>query len=402
MLSQIQSYPAPRWRMTTWLLSTPHAIPNEAVGAMRASMFRRMPSLLASAVAGVVITGLAVARHTTASFQILFAVGVALLVLRAALVVLLLRWMAQPRGDHAAPTWLVDLFVTAGAVWCAYIGVGMGLCMMADDPSLGVLASFMMTATVGALCARNPGVPRLTAWQMGLIVTPFMIGAWMSGDPVLTFIVALTPLYILSMASINRRLHADYVEMIGARFETKRRALHCALTGLPNRVLFDATLKDATARAGEDARSVCVMGLDLDGFKVINDTFGHPAGDRLLVLVAERLRSLLRPDDLVARLGGDEFGVILRSDSAAEADAMATLLIETISQPYFLIGAGSVTIGLSIGIAAGNDAELLATHADAALYAAKRAGRGTFRWHWAEDAIAARSLHDIARRMRAA
>jgi diguanylate cyclase (GGDEF)-like protein len=160
-------------------------------------------------------------------------------------------------------------------------------------------------------------------------------------------------------------------------------AVHDNLTGLPNRMLLNERLEQALARAKRDEIVVAHI-LDLDHFKHVNDTLGHPAGDKLLQMVAKRLRTLVRGTDTVARMGGDEFAIVQaplvrRSD----AEALALRVIDALSQPYEIDG-HQVVIGVSIGIAVGPlDAaspERLMRNADLALYQAKGSGRGTSRF----------------------
>jgi diguanylate cyclase (GGDEF)-like protein len=131
------------------------------------------------------------------------------------------------------------------------------------------------------------------------------------------------------------------------------------------------------------------MYLDLDGFKHVNDSLGHHAGDEVLKAVADRLRNALRHDELVARLGGDEFAIVVENATSAASAALAERIIQRISGPYSLSTGAKATIGTSIGIAfAAKDEsfELLMKRADTALYAAKAAGKGTFRF-WSADSV---------------
>ena len=160
-------------------------------------------------------------------------------------------------------------------------------------------------------------------------------------------------------------------------------ALQDPLTGLANRRLLLDRMSVALSQARRSNGSMAVIYLDLDGFKEVNDTLGHGAGDILLKAVAERLTGTVRAEDTVARLGGDEFVMTLRHiHSADDAGAMAGKVIEVLSKPYEIEGR-IVEVTASAGVAIypndDKDAETLLKTADTALYEAKRAGKNTFR-----------------------
>ncbi|TDX66576.1 diguanylate cyclase/phosphodiesterase [Methylosinus sp. sav-2] len=160
-------------------------------------------------------------------------------------------------------------------------------------------------------------------------------------------------------------------------------AHHDPLTGLANRALFRARLTEGLQRLESGAESLCVLYLDLDGFKDVNDAFGHPVGDRLLIAVAERLRETLAPGDMVARVGGDEFAIVQSGAGASEADRLAERIVSAVSVPYEVDG-HAVTVGASVGISVApidsGDADILLKNADIALYRAKADGRGLHRF----------------------
>ncbi len=176
-----------------------------------------------------------------------------------------------------------------------------------------------------------------------------------------------------SLTDVSARKHAEE--------RLQHDALHDALTGIPNRVLFVDRLDQAIRRAqrATPQAAAAVLFLDLDRFKLVNDSLGHQAGDRLLVAVARRLESAVRPPDTVARLGGDEFTVLLDGVSDAhEASLVAERVRATLRTP-FVISDRELHIDASIGIAlAGADAapETVLRDADVAMYRAKADGRG--------------------------
>ena len=160
-------------------------------------------------------------------------------------------------------------------------------------------------------------------------------------------------------------------------------ALQDPLTGLANRRLLPERVWMAIAHARRNKSAMAVVYLDLDGFKEINDTLGHAAGDLLLKTVAARLVAAVREEDTVARLGGDEFMIALWHVIGVDDTAkVASKLIETVSQPYDLEGhvvTITISAGASIYPADGEDVDALMKSADTALYEAKRAGKNTYR-----------------------
>lgn len=178
--------------------------------------------------------------------------------------------------------------------------------------------------------------------------------------------------------------HEDITERAQNERKIAFLAQHDLLTGLANRALFTEKLDEVSKRHKRHGHGFTVLMLDLDKFKAVNDTLGHPAGDQLLVEVAQRLRSSVRDTDVLARLGGDEFAIIQEGDPNQHegAIALALRIVEVLNQPFDLSG-HQANIGTSIGIAFAPDhgiepGELL-KRADLALYDAKTSGRNDFR-----------------------
>ncbi len=179
------------------------------------------------------------------------------------------------------------------------------------------------------------------------------------------------PRYLLGISE-------DITERRASEDRMAHMASHDSLTDLPNRLYFEQTLARMLARPGRGA--VTLLCLDLDGFKTINDTYGHPVGDELLRQVAARLRAILRRSETAARLGGDEFAILGRVEGGpAAAMALAARIARCFERPFHL-GECTAHIEVSIGIAlagpSGRSGDRLMRHADIALYAAKGEGRG--------------------------
>jgi len=184
-----------------------------------------------------------------------------------------------------------------------------------------------------------------------------------------------------TVARALESLQEQTKERARAEAQISHMARHDALTGLPNRVLFHQEMERALTRSGDEP--FAVLCLDLDRFKSVNDTLGHPAGDALLVEVAQRLKTCIRTGDIVARLGGDEFALLQRGTrDAADATRLAERIIRSVSAPCHVAG-HTILTGTSVGIAFAPgdevDADKLLKAADMALYRAKADGGGTSR-----------------------
>jgi diguanylate cyclase (GGDEF)-like protein len=161
-------------------------------------------------------------------------------------------------------------------------------------------------------------------------------------------------------------------------------ASHDGLTRLPNRETFNELLRHAIEVAGRHQRRFALLFIDLDRFKVINDSLGHDAGDLLLVKIADRLRGTLRSSDVIARLGGDEFVVILEETDRADVETIAASLLSALCQPLQLSGHEchtTASVGIAMYPADGSDAKTLTKNADMAMYLAKEDGKNGFRFH---------------------
>ncbi|MBB3270209.1 diguanylate cyclase (GGDEF)-like protein/PAS domain S-box-containing protein [Pseudomonas sp. OG7] len=217
-----------------------------------------------------------------------------------------------------------------------------------------------------------------------------------------------------TLLSQNREGQADYVlfvaedatEELAAHAQIHHMAHHDALTGLPNRTLFNERLRQALVRGSENAKLTAALCLDLDNFKNINDSLGHAFGDKLLRELGKRLRRELREHDTLARLGGDEFAVVLTGlDGRDAACNTAQRLINAICPPFQIEG-HQFTVGVSIGIAIAPDdndqAEQLLGYADMALYEAKRNGRNRYECFDVELDVAARQRRLVETDLRTA
>jgi diguanylate cyclase len=237
---------------------------------------------------------------------------------------------------------------------------------------------------------------RAPAWRRPFTVLPYLalsgtvvlllaaIGdllnyrAWVVSIGVLALCAAVMLRQFTSLVENSRLLSAN--RTLAGRLG--HQAYHDDLTGLVNRALFARRVGDALARARGSEAIVSVLFIDLDDFKIVNDSLGHQAGDELLAAVAQRLRNAVRKQDILGRLGGDEFAVLVAETAPAAVPAVAQRVITALSQPFRLPDA-HVQVAASVGIAiaaggVGTAAELL-RNADVAMYAAKSAEKGGWR-----------------------
>jgi diguanylate cyclase (GGDEF)-like protein len=229
---------------------------------------------------------------------------------------------------------------------------------------------FALGAGSGLTSQPHPGAPLFASDSLGVLAS---LGA----------VVLLT--MALLMAKLELRLSGKTARLAEslrqANADLQKIAFHDPLTELPNRLVFEERMEHAVAKADRDGNRLALLFIDLDGFKPINDSFGHSSGDVMLREVGARLRALARQGDTMARVGGDEFLMLLEGDpDEGSAAIVAQRLLQSLSQPVSL-GDRDVSVSCSIGIVFypdGATPSKLIAHADAAMYAAKRAGGSTF------------------------
>ncbi|MDT4988157.1 MAG: hypothetical protein QOI74_2251 [Micromonosporaceae bacterium] len=203
------------------------------------------------------------------------------------------------------------------------------------------------------------------------------------------YVVVAGAIVITALVAVRQMAaFADNVRLVARLRQQEDRlrhqATHDALTQLANRELFRERLEAALGRPGSGAHSdTAVLLIDLDDFKIVNDTLGHSVGDRLLAVVAERIERCVHPGDTVARLGGDEFAVLLRQAWPAAVDGVAEAILCSLRQPAVVDGY-DLLMQASIGVTGarpGDSPEALLRNADIAMYAAKERGKGSFAWY---------------------
>lgn len=211
----------------------------------------------------------------------------------------------------------------------------------------------------------------------------------------------------LELQAANDALSTEVLERRRSEERARHLLAHDALTGLPNRLLLVDRLEQALARSRRFGSRTAVLAFDLDHFKGINDSFGHPVGDRLLCELAERVRRMVRATDTAARIGGDEFALVAPDLAGPEQVALlAERLLDTCRAPFAVGGGLELTVSLSVGAAVfpehGEDGDAVLRAADTALYSAKAEGRGRFRLYSATLHAAIEQRRRIERDLRQA
>ncbi len=330
--------------------------------------------------------------------------------------------VAYPIGDIVIATMaFVLLSQTTGPARApiALAGTGM-LCLGAADSGFGYLvlhhayaagnlvelgwiSGFLLVALAGLRVVTVPGpasqragsgpllvglpyLPLTAAMATGVVIelvgredTPMVV----IGVALVLLVVARQFLTVRENLVLTRRLGSVVDDLRRREEELRRLAFHDPLTGLANRALFQHEVERAVSSQSRTGALLGLVYIDLDGFKAVNDTLGHAAGDALLVAVAHRLRRGTRPGDTVARLGGDEFAMLLEyfqpTDGEADAMEVARRVVAELSEPFQIDGE-EIRIGASTGVAVAapgrGEAASLVRDADMAMYAAKIAGKG--------------------------
>ncbi|WP_336755521.1 putative bifunctional diguanylate cyclase/phosphodiesterase [Pantoea sp. USHLN298] len=279
---------------------------------------------------------------------------------------------AQPRFRLVSLKFLDDGYLTS----LAERNQLQGLHFSNGSPQPGTGARYLLIAQSGEAVGYLNWVPSRPGAQMLRTIGPS------TGLAVLA--ISLLCLYMvrrLWTSSIN--LSQSMLKLGASEAQAQHLAFHDVLTGLPNRALVEDRLTQALALATRHDQRVALLLIDLDRFKAINDTYGHHAGDELIVAVAQRLSRMVRASDTVGRIGGDEFIVVMPEvETLSQAQGLAQRIIDQLSQPFTLFGSevwSGASIGLALAPKDGVDRLELMRKADIALYEAKSGGRGKYR-----------------------
>ncbi|WP_233830566.1 GGDEF domain-containing protein [Paraburkholderia sp. ZP32-5] len=373
MDQSVEVYTLPRGKLASWLLHAGKDVPLEVRVALAGSLFGTLPIFLGGVLNTVAVAWVLERRHPEMLFRIWLLVELVVCITRMFVLV-----TARRRARRGQST-LTDLYVLLAPVWGATVGYGAFVSVLSGDWVAATLSFLSAAAMVGGICFRNFGAPRLVAVMIFLSLGPCCLGALFAGERVMLLTLVQIPFYLFAMSAAAWRLNGLMVATMKAERENDRRARHDGLTGLLNR---DGLFHAAKHGDGDFSRlqpGMALLFLDLDGFKPVNDAYGHDVGDQLLVRVARRLRVVAGPAALVARLGGDEFAIVTAPTPLKPPRELAGHIIDELGKPFELGTAASIRVGVSVGIAIvpaeGSEIDSVLRAADEAMYIAKRQGR---------------------------
>ncbi|NKJ49394.1 GGDEF-domain containing protein [Burkholderia sp. SG-MS1] len=371
------AFSEPRSPFFKWVVSSAQELSPENRQILLAHLFTRTPSIIFASICEISVCATAFYLYPIPLYAAWGSAVVALLFARLALI-----WLCRKRSAQNRPT-PTSAFLLASLLWSVLFGFGTLLCNISGDPTLFLLGNVCAVGVIGGLAGRNAGTPRLAMLQISFILGLLGLGAAMSPGNGKLVLLFQAPFCAAGFFTVALRSNRDTVALLLTRENAHRLARQDSLTGLPNRARISELLLERTGQgASRENQSFAVLLIDLDGFKAINDSLGHAAGDQILQEAAIRLRQILPGGDQVGRLAGDEF--VALSDGISEirdVRVLADRIVKTLARP-FVLSEALVHIGASVGVSlypehAKTGPQLLIC-ADRALYAVKRSGKSAF------------------------
>lgn len=371
------AFSEPRSPFFKWVVSSAQNLSADNRQVLLANLFTRTASIVFASICEISVCATAFYLYPRTLYAWWGSAVVALLIAR-----LVLIWLCCRRSAQNLPT-PTSAFLFASLLWAVLFGFGSFLCNTSGNQTLFLLGNVCAVGVIGGLAGRNAGTPRLVLLQISLILALLGWGAALSPGSGKLVLLFQAPFCAAGFFTVALRSNRDTVALLLARESSHRLAHEDSLTGLPNRARITELLLERTAAGSlRHDHLFAVLLIDLDGFKAINDSLGHAAGDQILQEAATRLREVLPAGDLVGRLAGDEF-VAISDGTASTRDVrlLAERIVKTLARP-FVLSEALVHIGASVGISlypehAKTGPQLLIC-ADRALYAVKRSGKSAF------------------------
>ncbi|WP_280540580.1 GGDEF domain-containing protein [Chromohalobacter sp. 11-W] len=368
------AYSIPRWRFMYWLLCDSR-LPLHIQQRLLLGPNTQTSVMWSGTLTTLMLTLIALSRHPAPLFWLWFLATLAISGYRAGLHYQVKR---QWRQRIATPA---DQIYLANLLWSTTTGLGTALCLLSGDPVLQVLAIPSMVALAAAAAAFSHGTPRYAILQVLLLDLPLKLAVPFQPEPWFWIFVLQGPFFWMGLRMMIHSLYDMSTQALLGEYHSRRLASLDPLTELFNR---EGWFREALSIRGPGRTPLpaSLLFSDLDGFKTINDTYGHMAGDELLRHIANAMSDALRSDDILARWGGDEFVILLPGTNPEASRIVAQRLIDiTTDIEHTYPG-----IGLSIGLVHCQDwrgmdrnrLERLVAQADQSLYQAKRQGKGCF------------------------
>jgi diguanylate cyclase (GGDEF)-like protein len=280
------------------------------------------------------------------------------------------RMRSQPVSDNH-----VALSMMLGYIWMAWMGLGIVLSLASGHPGLSVVAAVIGAGIACGTTARNAATPVYACAVSTIMCLSIVLGAMRSPLQGLTVVAVFLVPWMISLWVLVYDNHAILKRLVQAEMVSDRIARIDPLTGLHNRThLVELSSKVV------DRRRFGLLCIDLDGFKIVNDSFGHFVGDQALREVAQRAKAALRDKDTIVRVGGDEFVVFLAEANAEECNAVSARLLAAINRPFVMPDGSHTRLSASIGSTCNDGTTpfgVVLNVADQAMYRAKAAGKDT-------------------------
>lgn len=358
-----------------WLADPVVNVPNAVRPMLYAGVFAGPLIVLMGALTGISISIAAALRTGQSIFWLFCSAELIFLALR-----LLTIWRVR-RAYRAGECPAIESSMRLSIGWCALQGLGAFVMIRTGDLVLVILATAFVLGLFAPICARHYAMPRLATLMAMLCDLPLKVGLALSREPLLWMLLPMTVPLFIGLRALLGNFGRILAKSLEAAERNRHLAGHDPLTGLVNRHGLSEVLARFADRSIEPLALICI---DLDGFKPVNDRYGHAAGDAVLVEVAGRLRRAAPDRAFIARLGGDEFMVAVRHLTPDAAGALAERIRDILSaQDYRVADDLTAPVTASVGYAClpedAANVDQLRHHADAALYASKRTGR-SFRY----------------------
>jgi diguanylate cyclase (GGDEF)-like protein len=369
------------------LSKTDGGLADEVRRSLVETLFASTTSLGAGAVAGAGVSA-AIAVASGDRILAIIALAIALTGVFRVTHAVFVHGRIRPGGTETTRS---EIIYELGA-WAYALLLGLltlATLLRTDDSLLHLMAATTTTGYAAGICGRNAGRPVIAIGQLALASGLMSLGLFLSHEPLRWALGLINCAFMIGMVDITFQTYSAVLKAMSATREQKRLtarferlARYDAMTGLENRGAFQERLQtELTGLASDGGEELAVLWIDLDKFKEINDSLGHPTGDRVLCTVARQLSSIVDGRGSVARFGGDEFVLLARGNRPGFAEELASEVMRALSVPMTIEGASlqvTGSIGAAVAPGHGAEADTLLQHADMALYHAKANGRNDF------------------------